>query len=179
MTSLIAGIYLAFSRVQAESRASQRLLNDSQYALEMMARESRNSLIFHLSPQGPVCQDKLGPGINNCILLLKEEGLLTAFVLVENILYHVILSCDQNYENCSTWNSNNSYTAALLGSEINNVSVEELEFYIRPQTDPYSGYSDLQPRVTIKLKTEYASQRVIEQVSSNLQTSVSSRIYRR
>ena len=187
MTGLIAGIYLAFSRLQTESRASQRLLNDSQYALEMMAREIRNNMIFDFDPSAGDCAFYLGESYSNCILLLREDGLLTAFTVNNGALYHVILNCNIDYTSCQLWEPSPSSFTILLSPASNKISVDELDFYIKPNINPYKGCGqiedypdcDYHPRATIRLQVSYASNRTIEQVSQNFQTTVSSRIYRR
>ena len=174
---VVAGIYVAFSRAQAEVRASQRLLNDSQYAIEVMAREIRNNLIFDFDPTPTDCERFLGTGYVNCLILQREDQSLVAFTTKDSILYHIILPCT-DYNSLCSWNTQNSYTY-LLAPTLNQVEVTDLQFYIQPPVDPYQGLSDIQPRVTIKLKTKYSSFKTIEQVSHTLQTTISSRIYRR
>ena len=178
LITVVAGIYIAFSKTQTEVRASQRLLNDSQYAMEIMAREIRNNIIFDFEPTIADCNAFLGVNYNNCIILQREDRSLVAFATYNSRLYHIILTCNDDYSSCSWLTNQNDYTY-LLSPDTNQVQVEDLDFYISPSVDPYQGGADEQPRVTIKLKTRYYSTKVVEQVSHNLQTTVSSRIYRR
>jgi prepilin-type N-terminal cleavage/methylation domain-containing protein len=178
LITVVSGIYIAFSKTQTEVRASQRLLNDSQYAMEIMAREIRNNVIFDFEPTIADCNSFLGVNYNTCIILQREDKSLVAFTTYNNILYHIILTCNDDYSSCSWGTNQNDYTY-LLSPYTNQVQVEDLDFYISPDVDPYQGAVDEQPRVTIKLKTRYYSTKVVEQVSHNLQTTVSSRIYRR
>ena len=181
----IAAVYLAFSKDQVRTKISQRLLNNSQYALEIMAREIKNDYIFDLTPSDSECADLIGGGnviYSNCILLVRESGQMVTFFKRaagddDQKLFYVVLDCNSDYSSCS-WGDSESYTQ-LLGESINDTHVENLDFHIMPITDPYDGNSNQQPRVTILLETSYHSDKDIEAVSHSLQTTVSSRVYRR
>ena len=45
LSIIISGIYLAFSKNQARTKASQSLLNDTQYILETISKEIQNNQI--------------------------------------------------------------------------------------------------------------------------------------
>ncbi|MBT6691133.1 prepilin-type N-terminal cleavage/methylation domain-containing protein [Candidatus Parcubacteria bacterium] len=170
----ISGIYVSFSRLQARTNASQRMLNDAQYVLEIMAREIRNSVIFDFSPSTSACVDLVGVGYDNCILLLNENEQLVAFASVSNDLRYVTLDCNSAYDSCTI-----SDYIALAAAGLNKVSVEDLAFVITPSSDPYVGNSDTQPRVTIKMHTKFEGDREAELINHYLQTTISSRIYKR
>ena len=176
----ISAVYVAFSQTQARTKASQQLLNDSQYSLEVMAREIRNTTIFDFTPTPAECNAILDTGYDDCILLLREDGQLVSFAREANAvnrLWYVVFDCNTDYSAC-TWDE---YTesALLLDSTLNNAEVEELDFDISPSVSPYDGASDQQPRVTIRLATTSSSDHPNDQVSHLLQTTVSSRLYKR
>ncbi|PLX25764.1 hypothetical protein C0580_01655 [Candidatus Parcubacteria bacterium] len=187
---MVSGIYLAFSKNQARAKASQTLLNNAQYTLEIMAREIRNSEIYDYNPNNSggmcglvsCCEYYMGPDYESCILLKKEDGKLFGFVadLSANTqeLYYVV-SSGQPYVSIP-WESDYAAFTKLLGPDLNEVVVQDLDFYISPSSDPFvEGGPNVHPRVTIDLKAQYNTDQLVAQVSYLLQTTVSSRIYKR
>lgn len=175
----ISGVYLAFSKSQSRTKASQQLLNDTQYALEVMAREIRNDSLFDYEPTQADCNAILGTAYDDCILLERADGQLVAFAL-NNIYYkltYILPDCNDDYSICNLPSYKN--TTDLLSTDINSARVLDLAFYIEPSSDPYVSAINQQPKVTIRLKVEYNSLRVPEQVTHLLQTTISSRIYKR
>ncbi|MBU1202890.1 prepilin-type N-terminal cleavage/methylation domain-containing protein [Patescibacteria group bacterium] len=189
---VIAMIYASFNNSQLHTRASQQLLNNSQYALEVMAREIRKDKIVNFNITDVWCDTMLSNGLglfSDCIFLEREDGQTVVFALykvdtlnptVLNLRY-ILLDCDDDYTSCDTsWSSTNNNSAVFLSGKLNNVNVSALDFIINPSTDPYiAGGEDLQPKVTIRLETEFYSTVPNEQVSQTLQTTISSRIYAR
>lgn len=184
----IASIYLAFSTIQARFRASQVLLNDTQYVLEIMAREIKNSAIvdYDLS-DGTVCEAALGLNYTTCIFLEKENGQTVAFARSETDEDLLYIVCEDGIGDCDEWNvqGNERYYTRLLLPGINNIEAQELQFVITPSTDPFgdSGINE-QPMVTIRLKSGFVREvgGVVsdrERVTHVLQTTVSSRVYKR
>lgn len=187
---MISGIYLAFSKNQARAKASQTLLNNAQYTLEIMAREIRNSEIYDYNPNNSgglcgvvsCCDYYMGPDYESCILLKKEDGQLFGFVADLDAstqeLYYVVPP-GESYV-ASPWESDYAAFTKLLGPSLNEVVVQDLDFYISPNTDPFvEGGPNTHPRVTIDLKAQYSTDQLVAQVSYLLQTTVSSRIYKR
>ncbi len=183
MSAAIIGIYVAFSRNQAHVKANQQLLNDSQYALEIMAREARNDLFLDYSVSASDCSTLLGStNYQNCIVLKRDSGQVIAFArdISNSSLSYFVLTCtnDNIFSTCTA----TGYEAStpLLSPTLNKIKVDELAFVITPTTNPFEiGGPNQQPLVTIKLGTSYDSTVPVEAVSHRLQTTVSSRIYRR
>jgi prepilin-type N-terminal cleavage/methylation domain-containing protein len=191
----IAGIYVAFSRTQLRTKASQRLLNDSQYALELMAREIKNDYILNLNPASNYCQTIIKDvPTSNCILLLRDNGQVIAFATYQDasasgVLDYFVLDCNSSYASCSL--SGVDASLNLLSPLLNSAEVLNLKFQITPTVDPAGGQNNEQPKITILLTTKnvgavkdgYILRRVEyrldEQTRHILQTTVSSRIYRR
>jgi prepilin-type N-terminal cleavage/methylation domain-containing protein len=183
----VSTIYVAFNNSQIRTSASQQLLNDSQYAIELMAREIRQSSIVNYLPD---CNSLIAPTgkiLDDCIILEREDGQSFAFTSFKDTsssiytdLYYILLDCNDDYSFCEDWkNSYQSYDA-LLNVTLNNINLDALDFVISPASDPFvSGGSNQQPKVTIKMTTSYASGNNIENVSHIFQTTVSSRVYRR
>jgi prepilin-type N-terminal cleavage/methylation domain-containing protein len=192
-----ASIYIAFNNSQIRTTASQQLLNDSQYAMEVMAREIRNSTIVYPSA-GSTWADwcykvvktwTIGTQeFDKCIILERSDGsvfALTSYVYTTvstdvDLWYVALSNCTENYE-CDNWRDDYSAFSKLLSVGLNNINLESLDFYITPSLDdPFlSGGPNLQPKVTIKMETSYASGNKFQNVNNVFQTTVSSRVYKR
>jgi len=178
----ISGIYIAFSKAQANTKSSQELLNDMQYSMEMMTREIRNNEIIEFNPD---CSLLIYNNYSSCILLKREDNSIFAFAVQESesgeysSLYYLDLVYS-SYIIPSYYLAGSKSKTKLLDEVLNNADINSLIFKISPSTNPYNNESINQhPRVTIGLKVDYISERETEQVSYFLQTTVSSRIYRR
>jgi len=181
MAAMLAGIYLAFSDSQNRARASQQLLNDTQYALEIMAREIRADQIIDYDPD---CASILGANYPTCILLSREDGQMIAFArgLTDGDLVYITPDCTSTPGTCN-WQGTYRDITSLLYTGLNNIrTTTDTKFVIVPALDPYEVSAtapNTQPRVTIFLGATFNSQKDYEQVTHNLQTTVSSRIYKR
>lgn len=179
----IIAIYVAFSRNQAYVKAAQQLLNDSQYALEVMARETRNGLLLDYDVTNSDCATILGASnYQNCIILRRSDGQIISFAknTVDNSLSYFVLTCSDEsiFSTCTA--SGYEASTSLLSPSLNRIKIDDLGFVITPTTNPFElGGPNQQPLITIKLKTSYSSTLPVEQISQRLQTTVSSRIYKR
>ena len=187
---MVSGIYVAFSKNQTRAKAAQTLLNNSQYTLEIISREIKNNEIFDYDPNnsgglcGAVscCNYYIGPDYESCILLQKPDGQMVAFVAdlrpdQQKVFY--VVPPGASYTE-SPWESVEEAYTKLLAPELNDVVLESLDFYFSPSTNPFVvGGPNLQPKVTINMNTVYDTEQIIAQVSYRLQTTISSRIYKR
>lgn len=175
----VSAVYLSFSKAQARTRASQQLLNDAQYALELMAREVRNDSMYDYTPTVADCNAILDSNYDTCLLLKRGNGELIAFAVYQpsQSLVYIIFDCNEDYSSC-TWSDAFNRTN-LLSYSLNEVRVTDLNFYIEPSSDPYESGINQQSKVTISMEVTYDSQRAPEQVSHRLQTTISARDYRR
>lgn len=193
MATAVAGIYIAFSKLQTRTNAYQALLNDSHFVIELMAREFRAGTIFDYSPEadtdGPGsdtdCAAVLGANIvlDECIMLIREGGQLIAFAVYrsERSMYLITPTCEPGYVNCSWSPAVDSYTV-LFSASLNSITIDSLKFKISPTSDPFAEGTAVnrQPMVTMQLKTRYMGQQSIEEnVTQTLQTTISARIYNR
>lgn len=181
----VVRIYAVFSNNQNRTRVSQVTLNNSRYALETMIREIRNDTIYDFSPTtSGLCQSMLGADYANCLIVQREDGRLIAYTTnpVGDLLA-IYLNCNQDYSFCS-WSGEiyeDTSFVRMLGESVNNIRVEDLNFIIEPQINPFVGSQapNRQPQVTISMKVINTSGKVVERISYNFQTSVSSRVYKR
>lgn len=179
---LLSVIYVAFTKMQTRTQISQQVLNDSQFTLEAITREIRNSEIYEYDPyNSSTCVDVLGADYVNCLLLLKEDGQMVAFTTTtDEALLYITPDCNSDYSICD-WalDDYGSYTE-LLSTDVNNIRVKDLFFYINPNENPFSSASvNKHPVVTIRLETIYDALRSNEQVDHLLQTTIASRVYKR
>jgi prepilin-type N-terminal cleavage/methylation domain-containing protein len=183
----VIAIYIAFNNTQIHTTAGQRLLNDSQYAMELMVKEVRNNAIVFYAPNcnSVISDDVLGSTFNECIILEKENGQIFAFSSyndgsgIKKFLY-ILLDCPGGYANCEDIDVSSGEATELLSADLNNISLDELLFSITPITNPFvAGGPNQQPKVTINMTTSYISDNQNQNVDHTFQTTVSSRIYRR
>jgi len=177
---IISGIYVAFSNSQARAQAGQRLLNDSQFALEAMAREVRdNAIFYHDWPCVDIEVGEPGVSITDCIYLEKEDGDIAGFAgdVNNNLLFYLTRTFDEDI-GYYRW-----YTTGLVFvGPMDNIDIERLEFRVSPDLDsnPFEASGpNQQPKVTIRLQTILLGGKDIERVTYNLQTTISSRVYKR
>ncbi len=179
---LLSVIYVAFTKMQTRTQISQQVLNDSQFTLETMTREIRNSEIYEYDPyNSSTCVDVLGAGYVNCLLMVREGGQMVAFTTTtDQKLLYITPTCNSDYSTCA-WalDDYDSYTE-LLSRDVNNINVEDLYFYVNPSENPFDSITtNLHPVVTIRLRSTYRSTSSREQVSHLLQTTIASRVYKR
>jgi prepilin-type N-terminal cleavage/methylation domain-containing protein len=175
LTILIAGIYLAFTTSQIRTKVAQRLLNNAQFALEGMAREIRNNEIYYRDY--PCNQIDLGGGYlaEKCIYLKHEDGAIAGFaanIAGSRLFYTVRDPVDH------TW----ATTGFVFFNPLENIILDDINFLISPAAtdDPFvEGGPNQHPMVTIQLQVSTRADKVAEQITYNLQTTVSSRFYKR
>lgn len=188
MVLAITGMYVSFTRLQARAKAYERLQNDTNYALEFMAREFRAGTIFDYTPNDS-CNPAIILGLTNpteCIALQREDGKLEAFTVysegTNRALYFITPTCNEGNTSC-TWGNNPQNYSILLSASLDNIVVEPngLRFNISPTTDPFSdaATANRQPMITIQLKTRYVGNTSLTSVAQTVQTTISTRIYKR
>lgn len=188
---IASSMFSTFANNQKRTQSSQVLLNNTQYVLEIISREIKNNEIIYFGNNR--CQNVLNAeGVeyletNECLLFVRENGETAGFVYdhsaEKNELDYVQLECDRDgniYSDCQT--ASGQTPVVLLSEDFNKVKITHLYFNLTPSTNPYfddTGSNNQQPKVTINLLVEYFSPQLIERASHHLQTTVSSRVYKR
>ena len=180
LTVVTSGIYVAFTNGQARTRVAQALLNDAQFALEGMAREIRNNAVFFRNyPCDEVPLDDEEPPTvwgQSCIYLEHENGAIGGFGgnVEDNFLSYVVRDPVDQY-----WEP----TGFVFFAPLQDIIINDIQFVVDPPVasgDPLEeGGQNQHPLVTIKLTVSTDTTRNVEEVTYNLQTTVSPRIYRR
>ena len=184
LSTVIAGIYVSFSNAQARTKVAQALLNDAQFALEGIAREIRNSRVLYAEGEyncGDVELD-IGPPLimaTSCIYLQKEDGEYVGFGGSTDA---DLLTYMRRDSETGEW----SIHDFIFWDHFQNINLDDVQFVIIPaipvlaDSGPFEeGGTNKHPSVTIKLTVSTDSTRNIEQVTYNLQTTVSPRFYGR
>ncbi len=179
--TMASSIFSTFAHNQKKIKVSQELLNNTQYVLETISREVKNNEIISFGADR--CQG-LPVNYTQCLLFTRENGETNGFVYSGSEISYVQLNCDVNdrgiYSNCVL--DDTQEPIVMLSAAYNNVNVLSLDFLLTPDTNPYfdsSGTNNQQPKVTIKMEVSYAGAQIFEQVNYRIQTTVSSRIYKR
>ena len=152
LSVIISGIYLAFSKSQARTKVSQSLLNDAQYILETVAKEIKNNEIVGIGTSGDT----------DIYTLKKENGDLVYFE------YHWLTSLRYGLDD-----DDEGWWIDL--NDDDDFKITYFNIYLNPDNFDENE----QPRVTISLRVDKTSTVAYEKVFYNLQTTVSSRIYKR
>lgn len=178
LSSIFTVIYVTLSKDQQRAKASQALLNNSLYVLELLARDIKNNeLDYNFLSTDQACNSTFHP--QDCIVFKRLDGSLGSFLKPngDGSLWYSVLQCDNYPSQCSFLQSEGT---ELLSASLNDIQVDYLRFLVQPVNESYLDQSiNQQPKVTIILKTSYVSQKAVEQISYTLQTTVSSRIYKR
>jgi prepilin-type N-terminal cleavage/methylation domain-containing protein len=186
-----ASMFSTFANNQKRTKVSQELLNNAQYALEIVSREVKNNEIIAFGLSSDLTSRCKGlqishPEYTKCLLFARENGETAGFVYdnINQALDYVLLDCTRNeegiYLTCVI--ADGQAPATMLSETYNKVKITNLQFYLTPTANPYfdeTGSNNQQPKVTILLAVKYPSLQLIEQVSHRLQTTVSSRVYKR
>lgn len=187
---LFGSVYVYFTNVQTRAMNSQETLNNANFVLEMMSRELRNAVIYDYDVSVQDCNDYVGAEYDNCILFKRPNGQLATFASrnpdIPNSIYpdllYIILDCGPVYSTSScSWSTTNydAYTDLFL-TNFNEIQVEDLNFYITPNTDPeVDELTNQQPRITINMLINFYGGRSVGQISQLLQTTVSTRVFSR
>lgn len=166
---IIAEIFVNIYRAQQRTRNLQSAYTDSRYLLEIMAREIRSGTIDYSTIAYPT-------GINT-----PEEELHLVTSQGASLVFRHNSGVVCGNVDCVTIERDGGGENIITSPKL---QIDKLEFYISPLTNPFpdtvtSLTEDVQPQVTIVLKTTSTSIKVEERTSTYLQTTVSSRAYLR
>lgn len=179
-----SSMFSTFANNQKRTKVSQELLNNAQYTLEIISREIKNNEIIvfgtsQCSSLDPIVYTK-------CLLFVRENGETAGFVYNNNNqeLDYIQTNCARTdegiYSNCAI--ASGQVPVPMLSETYNKSKIIDLQFILTPGANPYfdeTGLNNQQPKVTILLAVRYPSTQLIEQVAHRLQTTVSSRVYKR
>lgn len=156
---IITDIFMTSTRAQRKVAIVQKVQSDARYAMEKITEEIRLGTIDYSYYGGEI---QTNPQETLALLDADNEQ-----IIFKKQNKGVEMSVDGG----SSWGD-------LTGK---GVKVENLQFYISPEQDPFAEGStvDSQPRVTIVLIVKSDSPKLEEKSPIFLQTTASSRVYRR
>lgn len=175
-TIVITDIYIMAQRTQTKLAGQTKVQSDARFVMEVLTREVRlNGIDYdYIASQGDTPSDGLD------YLPLKDN-------LGNTVLFTISIDtadvCSANATQCLAVQKGNSVLASITPEGVN---VNSIKFYIYPDNDPFvldtvnwQYPNDDQPWVTIVLVSETIGLREIEDSISYLQTTVSTRQYKR
>ncbi|MCB9802849.1 type II secretion system protein [Candidatus Nomurabacteria bacterium] len=176
LSVVVGGIYLAFSNSQDRTQVAQKLLNDAQYALESMAREVRGNKVYYNYSN---CDAEITVvQTTQCLILEKSDGTIVAFAVETDgggnpeVINYLV-------KEAGVWTKG----GVIFDINQNQGVIDSILFLVSPAApgvDPLEdGGGNQNPLVTIEMQLSTNATRSFEQVTYNLQTSVSPRVYKR
>lgn len=165
-------LYISASKMSRAVRSRERLQNEARFAFETISREVRTGTInYQAFGGGPV------PVYGDTLSLFDRDGNTEVFRLSTSTGecaeggYPCLLICD---------------SAVCSPLTTGKIVWDEVRFYVSPQNDPFlfdpvSGNyaASAQPRVEIFVRMHVQSVLPEEAASITLQTSITSRVYKR
>lgn len=160
---IISAVFVNINKLQQNTANLEQLQNEGRYVMEKISKEIRGRELDYSALS-------INDGVSQSLVFKEDE-------------YGEVLSIEFD-------NSNKSIKIASAKDEqsiVNDLSsdsviVEDAKFFLSPASDPYSvlATSTLQihPRVTIFLKLKNKEKNPEYQKQLNLQTTISSKVYR-
>lgn len=168
---IVIDIFLSASMMQRKTSFMTASQGDARLVLETIAREFRD---------GTIDYNYYKEDIANKTNILAIRDINNRQIIFQKSS----LGCPSGVSQCVAMSSDGGATLTSLTSD--KVEVLELDFYLSPSQDPFkldlaSGQYpvSIQPRLTIDLVVQSKSPKTVEQTKLSLQTTVSSRMYKR
>lgn len=167
----LTDIYLLSQTTQNKLVGETRIQSDARFVMEVLAREVRMSLIDYAA----IDPADFSPTLSY-LPLIDISGNRLVFMTTSSQAI-----CEPGTTSCLAVKQNDSAWASITPRGVN---ILKSDFYVYPEADPYAIVNDRYaasstPRVTIILVSENITSRQAERNIQNLQTTVSSRVYKR
>ncbi len=174
---LLVDIFAITQKTQIKLSGRTRVQADARYVMEVIARYARNYRIDY----DYIVNREGGEPIPAQLTYLPLRDEADNLILFESSNSANV--CPSGVSKCLAIRRNNSALASITPAGVN---INDVAFFISPRKDPFvidlaaGGYkSDNQPKVTIILISESTAIREGEKETNYLQTTVSSRVYKR
>lgn len=159
---IITDVYLISLRAQRDASLQQRSISTLRNAIELVTRQVRISTIDYVSYGGAVVSPEDG------LSIINQEGQRITYGLNSGVIEATIDGDIFELTN------------------INEVDVVAIDFFISPATDPFDQtcvlpcvLPDEQPRITMRIAYRAVSQQPLLQELQYIQTTILSRVYLR
>jgi hypothetical protein len=177
---MLTNVYILSQKAQVKLTGQTKIQADSRFIMEVMTREIRQSQVDYdyINNLTGLPIGSSGNFELNYLPLKDVQGNTVVFAESGNPAV-----CPPKSSTCLAVKKNNSAWASITPDS---VEVIRADFYIQPLSDPFlldvgaGAYSaDGQPSVTIVLVTKNITDRAGDTQTNYLQTTVSSRVYKR
>ena len=179
---VIADIFVNVQRAQARLRSSQTASTNARYLMDVLTRELRADAIDYCLYAG------LASGCDTSTIQTVVPSTTSNLYLLTSSHQSVVFELVPSTPTTGGYVQISRGGAPFSTITAPTLSVDQLNFYITPLSDPFSANGavcgtppacspDTQPQVTIVLKLSTLDTKVDNRVSSYLQTTVTSRAY--
>lgn len=167
----LTDIYLLSQTTQNKLVGETKIQADARFVIELLAREVRMSMIDYQA----INPADYSPALDY-LPLVDTAGNTTIFITTSSPYI-----CEPGTTSCLAVKQNDSAWASITPRGVN---ILRADFYVYPEADPFAITTNRYaasstPRVTIILASENITSRQAERNIQNLQTTVSSRVYKR
>lgn len=173
---IVGDLFLIVSKTQQKTKGIQRTASDARFAMEHLARQMRMGEIDYAYYGSPVAVPSAVLALRTVDDFPLRFSRQTGSVCPDGGVYGCAAVCTQESCGVGSWQP-----VTPKG-----IDVTALSFYIAPLEDPFvfdttlGDYKyDIQPRVTIVMQTENITLKDVDKKVLRLQTTVSSRTYKR
>lgn len=168
---IITDIFVLTSRSQRKGAAFQKVQSDARVIMSTVSDQIRQGTVNYNFYGGPIANPV------PALALLDADDRPTIFRKSSDVFASTVCPSAQSTP-CLEISRDNGVTWAPVTSR--DVKLQFLKFYIAPNTNPFlPGGPNIQPRVTLVLGIQGTSPVLEEQNPLFLQTTVSSRVYKR
>jgi prepilin-type N-terminal cleavage/methylation domain-containing protein len=182
---VVTSTFIFTSRTLREANEVRKVYGEARFLVDRLTQEVRLNTIDYDCLNGGVssihgeCPLFNPSGVTSVLPLISEDGQHRTVYRFENDLFEVI-ELDLNLS-MSTWKLAAGYSGFEV-FETQSVTLEEVEFVVAPTKSPYENFSNdkfqFHPSVNINVTARSTSSRFTESVPVQLQTTVSSRLYK-
>lgn len=172
-------IFMRSQRIQRRTAALERLQDDARYIMNKVSSEVRAGAIDYTAYGNPQIDSSNG---NSELILTNFDGKKLRFKMSDDTTN--TLCPDAQSAPCILMSDTNGASWGSMTGK--SVRVERLYFYITPAKDPFlfdeatNGYNaDQQPRVTVVATLSTSVKGQNEPARTTLQTTISTRSYKR
>ncbi len=166
LSVVIANIFILFTKSQIKTSVQEKLIADGRYLLENITRKIRNSKIDYSKYSLPIANPVKE------LHLIDDKGDKFDIIFTKECGYENVVGCVLLVKK--------DFQGIISGEDVN---VDYLNFYITPDKDPFvineqgTFLANEQPMVTILLGISSVKESGVNNISINLQTSISSKVY--
>ncbi|MHB8871447.1 MAG: PilW family protein [Candidatus Doudnabacteria bacterium] len=137
--SSIMGVYLSTLKINRRTDVIRSASENARYITGFITKEVRNGQIDYYGPWNAPCSGTISSSASSLSLVNTDNEHL-CFYLGDGAGF-------SSSSGTNLWLIKNNLAAVKVNS--NNVSINNLVFYVSPTYNPYSTGSNAQPRVTI------------------------------